>query len=255
MRIYVPSDPLICRYAFRYGWEPAKLTAVLARFGRLSEVEQEQLIHCLVQAFGPYQMRAKSVGRVTPSKLRNQVASLQTTARKLLHQLGLNPKAVTGDALRGLLSAGPSSERARLLRLQNKGGMHLMDQLAFAGINTTDKGMASVNTELQKASHRVMGIVFALLELHERAKIAAEEASKRVALGRGGSRHRLTAKGQLTRDAITIYAHMRKQYPGSGNKPGYGGPMLRFVHGVAELYGVRIRDADVYDAWRKSKRK
>jgi hypothetical protein len=96
----------------------------------------------------------------------------------------------------------------------------------------------------------VADAVLALFNFHKRAELAVQTATKRIAALRGGPRNYPSAKGQLIRDAITIYAHMRRQHPDSGNKPGYGDPMLRFVHATAELYGARVRDADIREIWR-----
>jgi hypothetical protein len=170
----------------------------------------------------------------------------------LLLQLGVNLIALPNG-----FADQPLSERCQELLAQHKDRLSVIDQLTIAGIKTEDKDIPAVNAELKEANRQVTDAVFALLELYRRAKIARKTASKRIASGRGGSRHRPTAKGVLTRNAIMIYAHVRKQYPNSGNRPGYGGPMLRFIHAVAELYGARIRDTDVHDAWRvwKSKQK
>ena len=54
----------------------------------------------------------------------------------------------------------------------------------------------------------------------------------------------------LIRSAIAIYEKFRSDYPNSGNKPGYGGPMQRFVHAIAELFGAHVTDADIRDQWR-----
>jgi hypothetical protein len=133
--------------------------------------------------------------------------------------------------------------------------LYLVDQLSFASIETTDKGQAAVNAELQEATRLVTDSVFGLLDLHERAKRAVQMATKRTAPVKGGPRHQPAAKGRLIRDAIAIYKHMRMQHPDSGNKPGRGGPMFRFVYAVAALYGTHVCDAAIRDAWRKSRQK
>jgi hypothetical protein len=244
---YVPDKRLIQRYSLTYSLEPIKLTDVLSKFGRLPIGGQEQLIRCLVLAFGRYQFLAKSVRKITPSKIRNQLAAIERTTFRLLLHLGVNPNKVP------LQNDGNDYGR------RIKADCTWINQLSFASIETTCKDEPAVNAELQEAIRRVTDDVFGLLDLHERAKKAVQTATKRTALGKGGSRHRPTAEGQLIRDAITIYGHMRSQYPNSGNKPGYGGPMLRFIHAVAALFGTCVRNADIRDAWdtrtRKSKLK
>jgi hypothetical protein len=206
---------------------------------------------------GHYQVLAKTIGRITPSEERNRLKAIKICTQKLLLEFGVNPNNATGRIVQGRLSDRPSWEQLRLLNKENARGLNVALQLAFAGIETTDKDMTIVNAELRKASTQVADAVIGLLKLHQRAKAAMQVMTKRIAPGRGGSRHRPTAKGRLLRDAITIYAHMREQYPDSGNKFGYGGPMLRFVHAAAALYGTHVRDAEIRDACRarKSKRK
>jgi len=250
---YIPDKRLIQGYALRYSWEPAKLTAVLSQFGRLPEAGQEQLIRCLVLAFGRYQMLAKTVRHVTPSEQRNQLTAVEKTARKLLLQLGVNPKDVASHPFWDKLSDHRSSERLQFLGKQSLDGLGVTSRLASAGINIADRDEAEVNAELSAAYDRVADAVIGLLDLHERAKTAAQAATKRMTAGRGGSRHRPTAKGQLIRYALVIYAHMRGQHLNSGNKPGFGRPMLEFIQAVATLYGARVCDADIREVWRRWK--
>jgi hypothetical protein len=245
---YIPSDHLIQRYSLNYSLDPTKLANALSEFGRLPETGQVQLIRCLVLALGKYQMLAKNDGRVIPSKLRSQLATVETTARKLLLLLGV--KYIT-------LLDRVHSERLRLLRAQNEGGLyvkdklvHLINQLTFAYVETQDKDEATVNAELKEANDRVTDAIVGLFDLHKRAKTARHIVAKHITSGRGGSRHRPKPKGQLIRNAIAVYRHMRTQHPDSGNKPGYGPPLLRFVHAVANLYDARVRNADIHDAWR-----
>jgi hypothetical protein len=106
-----------------------------------------------------------------------------------------------------------------------------------------------------EGNDQVANAVIGLLDLYRRAENARQAKTKQVAPGRGGDHHRPHPKGQLIRDAIAMYEHMRNQYPDSGDKPGYGGPLLRSIHAVADLYGTGVRDADVWDAWRTRKSK
>jgi hypothetical protein len=179
-KAFSPDWSLIQRYATTYGWKTDNLAAVLSDFGPLPEVEQEQLIKCLVLAFGGYQFRSKTTERISPSEQRNQLEVIEQTARKLLQELG---------------------------------SAHVNMWLVTAGIVTAGRDETTVNAELRKASDSLADAVRALTDLRARAKIAALAASKRTAPGRGGSRHRPGAKGQLIKDAIAIYSHMRRQYP------------------------------------------
>jgi hypothetical protein len=242
-----PDERLIQRYSRTYSLEPKLLTDVLSKFGRLPIGGQEQLIRCLVRAFGQYQSLAKSVGKIPPSEIRDQLIAIESTTERLLLHLGVNPNKVSGYKF------WDASERLQRLRAQ--GRLYLVDQLSVVGIETTGKDVSAVNAVSQEAGRRVMDTVFGLLDLHERAKKAVQTAIKRTAPGKGGLRRRPDAEGQLIRDAIAIYEHMRGQYPESGAKPGY----VIFIHAVAALFGTCVRGADIRKAWsthtRKSKLK
>jgi hypothetical protein len=255
---YVPDEGLINRYALTYGWEPSKLTTVLFQFGRLPKTGQEQLIRCLVLARGRYQWlveterppKLSNQRKLTLSNLRNQLRAVEKFTEKLLLQFGVYPKDVAPRTLWGRSSDRPASERLRSLGKQKPEGVSVTNWLAFAGLNTADRDEATVNAELKEASNNVAGAVIALLDLHDRAKTAMQTATKGIAPVRGGSRHRPRAKGQLIRDSIKIYAHMRGAHPDSGHKLGYGGPMLRFIHSVATLFGAAVRKTDIHEVWR-----
>jgi hypothetical protein len=221
-KVYSPDQLLIQRYATTYVWKRENLIAVLAEFGPLPEEGQEQLIRCLVLAFAPYQLLAMTKERITPSQQHNRLKAIEKTAKKLLEQLG-------ESAVNMWLSS--------------------------AGIVTTGRDEAAINAELREASHRIDDIVRAVMDLHDRASTAARVVSKRIRPERGGFRHRPSAKGQLIRKAIAIYSHVRAQYPDSGKQAGFGGPMLRFVHAVAALYGGCVRESDIREVWRTRKSK
>jgi hypothetical protein len=216
----------------------------------LPQAGQKQLIRYLVLALGRYQMLAKIVRRVTPSQQRKQLKAVETTTRNLLLLLGINVKNVAPRAFWEQSSDRPSSERLRTLGRQSLDGLGVTNLLVSAGMRAPDRDEAAINNELGEVADRVADAVIALLCIHERAKTAVQAVAERIAPGRGGSRHRPKAKGQLIRDGIAIYAHMRIQYPDSGRKPGFGGPMLRFIHAVAALYGATVRDEEIRDVWR-----
>ena len=160
--------------------------------------------------------------RVTPSKQRNLLKAIEQTTKSLSQQL-------------------------------DEAGVKMW--LATAGVVTVGRDEMAVNAELRKANERIADAVRALMDLRERAKTAARAASKRTVPGRGGSRHRPGAKGQLIKNAIAIYSHMRVQHPESGKRPGFGGPMLRFVRAVGKLCGDCMRDTDIREVWRVGKSK
>jgi hypothetical protein len=192
----------------------------------LSHAGQEQLIKNLVVAFGYYQFAAKPIKRVTAGEQHKQLEKIEETTRKLLRLLNIDLiSGVRKDCL-------PTA------------------WLEQAGIDFKGRDASTVNTELAEAHGEVTNSIIALRKLHERAKLAAEAAATKVDPRRGGSRHPPGAKGQLIRNAIVIYRHMRGHYPESGNKPGIGEPMLKFVRAVGELFGVGISNGAIEEAWR-----
>ena len=228
------------------------LTAALLHFGELPNAAQEQLIGCLVLSFGHYQRLARSE-RVTLSEQRKRLQGVEKSAKKLLLQFGIKPSCVAPRQLWENSSHRPSSERLRSLGQQNPDGRGVMMSLVTANISTSGKDTSAVNAELSAAADRVADAVIALLDLYEHANAAAQQATRRIAPGRGGARHRPHAKGRLISDAIRIYDHMRKRHPVSGNKAALGGPMVKFVQAVAALYGAQVSEVDIGAVWRTRK--
>jgi len=215
---YVRNDALIHRYATTYNWDKQNLLAAVTEFGALSEEGQEQLIRCLVQAFSRFQFEAKTIERITPSQKRNALKAIEKNTSFLLRQLN-----------------------KRIVSMW----------LAVAGISTGGKDGATVNAE------PVSDAIRALEDLHSRARTAIATVSKHIAPGHGGSRHRPTAKGQLIMDAIAVYSHIRGQHPASGARPGFGGPLVRFVSAVGKLFAVSVKETEIREVWHvwKSKQK
>jgi hypothetical protein len=214
----IPSQQLIEHYASHYIWDPTKLASVLSEFGRLPHSGRKQLIRCLVLVMGRYQVLEKSTGRVTPSQLRSRLAAVEATTKKLLNQIGVNPNDL---AMRRLSETMPDdrtpSERLRSLAKQNAHWPIITMRLAMAGIDT-NKDSADVNAELAEAHDQVADTLISLLLLYGRAKTARQAATKYIASGHGGPRHRPNPKGRLIRDAIAVkrvpqqreYARLRR---------------------------------------------
>jgi hypothetical protein len=227
-KAYEPDGALVQQYASAYSLDKEKLAAAVSQFGPLLEAGQEQLIRCLVLAFGRYQFAAKTIKHVTPGQQHEQLKEIETTARKLLCLLGINMNSGTREHL------------------------FATAWLEQAGINIAGMDAHIVNAELSKAHAEVANSVTALLSLYRRAKVAADAATTRMKRGRGGTHHHPTPEGQLTRDAIAIYKHVKARFPEGGNKPG----MRPFVRSVGALVGVRITDGAIKEAeraWGESK--
>jgi hypothetical protein len=220
-KAYAPNETLVQRYARLYSWDKEKLATVLFRFGALPEAAQEQLIKCLYLAFGHYQRAAKTTKHATASDRHKRLDEIQKTARKLLlliEKTDENPFTI------GWLEQG--------------------------GIDFKGKDAGTVNAELAEAHVEVDDSITAVRKLHERSKAAASTAALQVDRKRGGTRHPPSAKGRLVRHAIEIYHHLKREHPDSGNQPGFGGPMQRFVHSVGALFGVEITGSAVEQVWR-----
>ena len=142
---YVPDDRLIQHCSSLYCWESAKLTAVLSQFGRLPEAGQEHLIRCLAQALGRYKMLGKNVRRITPSEIRRLLDRIETHARNLLLELGINPNDRLVPAFQDTLSERSPWERLRSLVKQSSNGPVTLMQLIAVGIDTAD--IAAANAE------------------------------------------------------------------------------------------------------------
>src|SRR5262249_50442983 len=105
-----------------------------------------------------------------------------------------------------------------------------------------------VRLQLAAASNRTAEAIISLMWLRSQADLAQQ--SVRLRKGSGGFRRYATPRGALIRNAINIYSHMRGKYPRSGRKPGFGGPMVKFIKEVAQLASVTLTDKKIEDVWR-----
>ena len=78
--------------------------------------------------------------------------------------------------------------------------------------------------------------------LSDSAEAAARTARKlapQAPMGRGGKRREgQSAEGELIHKILDIYAEVRERHPNSGPKPGYGGPLLRFVRACLRVFDL-----------------
>jgi hypothetical protein len=130
----------------------------------------------------------------------------------------------------------------------NATGGPILTRLATASINHRGREKHEVDAELTTEFNRVRDAAISLFWLHSQAELALQRLS--VQMGRGGSRNRATPKGSLIRETLNIYSHMRKRFPGSGSKPGFGEPMLRFIRAVADLASLTLSNREIEQVWR-----
>jgi hypothetical protein len=229
---YVLDERLIRRYGSTYNLDSKKLSDTLTRFGPLPRSAQERLIRCLILADGRFRLRQGE--RITLSRQRGDLNAVTKTAATLLRLLGIDVKRIA-----------PRTCDGRMISFW----------LSQAGITTANQESDAVNIQLIKAHEDVANSINGLLKLYDRARLATHEASERMTPRRGGARHQPAAKGQLIRDAIAIYSDMRRRFPNSGNKPGLGEPMRKFVRSVTALFGLQVTDDAINEAWRRRESK
>jgi hypothetical protein len=243
------------RSAERYGFKKSSLADVLAAFGLLSAEGQRELVDCLVQVRSRYQLTEAKM--LAPSKVQARLRKIADTTQRLLNYIGINKK---GAEFMRRWESRAGSARSRELTIATRSDTMaraaIMELVAAGGVQFGDLNAA--NADLNEAYTRFNNFVFELLLVQLRAEDALKDTTNRVAPGRGGQRRGRTARGRLIEDSIFIYAKMRERYPGSGRRPGFGGPMLRFIYAVAALVGARVSDNAIREVWQstgKSKRK
>jgi hypothetical protein len=246
---YASGKDRVNRYATTYRLDPTKLTAVLSQFGSLPNYGQEQLMGCLILTHGRYKWNTNSQ-RVTFTEERKQLEAIEAITEKLLLQLGVNPRNAAPQSLWDQ-SERPPLEQLRTLGQQDKEKLGITMRLVTAKIDIAEEQL--ISAQIADTENRIASAVASLLFLHRQASAAALAARNRVSRGRGGSRNRPASKGQLIRDAIAIYAHLRRSFPNSGPKPGFGGPMVRFVVAVGSLCDAMLASAEIHDVWRLRK--
>jgi hypothetical protein len=251
---HTPDEMLVeqCGSAHR-GLDKQKLTDTLTQFGPLPKAGQEQLIRCLVQAFAKHQLRVKQKDpeskTLTTGQQRDELSAVKAAAAKLLGLLGIDVKRIAPSDAWDLPWKVSAPNRLRALGRQSKGGITVSHWLSLSPMVSTNRDPDSINAELSKGRDEVTNSILAILRLHNRARVAVRMSSSRIRPERGGDRRRPTAKGQLIRDAIAIYKHMRERYPDSGNEPALGGPMQNFVRAVGTLFDAQIADRAIKEVW------
>jgi hypothetical protein len=80
-----------------------------------------------------------------------------------------------------------------------------------------------------------------LSDLHEAAARTARNFAPGAHMGHGGKRRdRQSAEGELIYKILDIYAEVRERHPDSGPKPGFGGPLLRFVRACLRVIDLSL---------------
>jgi hypothetical protein len=274
---YAPDDELIDKalavldgIPVRFPFGRSTFVKAMVAFGPLPKRGQGHFIDWLIKLYVSNQ--PVKIGHIPPSKVRDRIKNIDTTAAKLLLLLlGINKKNAD-EVLESLRRCEePASDRWRAVASATG------DMLAgVARLHLPTAGTAITDEYLQAWSRahpgqllpipgfsRLNDCIFDLLWLQRQAETAAGEVSKRISAGRGGARARPTREGKLIRETIGVYVAMRRQYPKSGPMPGYGGPLLRFIHAVADLcwthadadlWRTKITDAQIRDVWESNRK-
>jgi hypothetical protein len=277
--VYSPDAELIERSAAKFRWEPQKLRSLIGQFGKLPLAGQEELIDCLGKAFGRYQMGDDNVQRVTPSETLEHLRMVETSARKLLELLGIDPKMMSlkefherweaspRDNLVSILESSMGTDKARsTLRDKARLGRVTRMQLSIAdearkgdlGARETrfnENDFAIFNAQTKENMELCNSAILGLFWLYRKANSIADIFEPSEPRRRGGAKRCPTREGQLIRDARVIYAHMRKQYPESGQRPGPKGSERNFSRLTGSLFGIDLSDDRIDEALRPQRQR
>jgi len=277
---YSPDAQQIECYATKFRWEKERLVAVLSQFGELPVAGQRELIDHLVGTQARFQNLGKNVHTVTETVAREQLREIETGARRLLKLLGVDVMKIPpgeflelcgdrtpaqwGSILDGPLKRAADSEltredkawavgRAARLHLSLPGRAQQVRQIGEDRHNESE--LALTRAELQENTEHCDNAIVHLRWIYLRAKAVAAFDKPSKPSSRGGARNAPTQKGQVIRDALKIYALIRKQYPNSGSKPALGPQMREFVRLVGLLFDAEIDDREIDEASRPPRRR
>ncbi len=189
----------------------AEFEKVLLAFGDLPEGGQRELATRLIRASGIYRLRISVEERGFPSE----------------HQKWEQLKSISGSAKRllKLLVIGKPKDLAL--------GVVPVLSLPLHSVTTTDLVTRLYRVAVERrpqievdAWDRLKELLVLLSDLV--AITAHVEDTRKKQKGKG-------AKGELLYEIIEIYAELRRRFPDSGPKPGFGGPMNRFIRACLQF--------------------
>jgi hypothetical protein len=191
----------------------ADFEKVLLAFGDLSEGGQHELATRLIRASGVYRLRISITEQGFPNEHQTweQLKGISVSAKRLLKLLGItDPKSV-----------------AKAVTLADLGS------IKFHPVTTTSilTGLYRVAVERRPqievdAWDRLKELLVLLSDLV--AITAHVEDAPKKPKGKG-------AKGELIDELIEIYDELRRRFPDSGPKPGFGGPLIRFIRACLQF--------------------
>jgi hypothetical protein len=203
--------------------------------GRLPpNVRKSVIEHLLVAAHGYLLRRQVEERTLMPSEQREVYEKIATSAEHLLGALGFADPAALAHGWPALPPSPPPECAERELQAQRELQAHLE---RTAGL--LPPGLGLLLPELQRvaierrASVATMGAfqrgMTLLLLLSDLVETAGRLSRELPGGRRGKPKGQPGAVAQLVHEIIGIYASVRRYHPGSGPKPAFGGPLVRFV--------------------------
>jgi len=261
---YEPDVGLVRSFALKFRFDAKRVADALSAFGPLPENGQKQLLECLLELWGGFQRFDKELFvSILPGAKQKKLSQIANTAGQLLTLLGMpeigtsnyyvfdvDKKDATLKPLWDMPVDGSASALLWRFGKQSTSGNLIAASLMCASLDSADH--EGVHRAVSEANERVAQVIFGLLWLHNRAK-SALQSSSRGAKKHGGVRRGQTQTGFMILNAIGIYAHMRENYPNSGNPPAFGGPMCSFVRATANLFGDKVSDDQIKEGLRRWK--
>jgi hypothetical protein len=271
-----PDPKLIERYAIAHRWNATKLRDVFFLAGPLTEDAQEKLACRLVRAFGKFQLLGENVQTIPFTATARRVEAVATNSRKALSALGINVRRwhrddwdiIDNEVLADRLASWRLNAiyrvqryRAQCDRTPDAEGEEALLPLAAARVDMTQRDdqvrRDAINSEAQRNDARVAEVVLGLIWLHRQAEAAKAALDARPKARRGGAANPITADGLLIAEAIQIFDDIQAEFSEANRgvasykrQAGLGGPLVRFVQSVADLFDASLSDKQIADVWR-----
>jgi hypothetical protein len=203
---------------------------------RIPQHERDWIAEQLIGAACIYRLRTEAAKvNLTPAQQRQEFRRAADSAKRLLEILGIEDPAL-------LASGWPSADEltrkgAPITARFRDGGLGQLGLLlpAMQAVAEERRGEPSPLSVVDRAKF----LLIFLSDLVAAASRLADDLQRNAPRGRGGARRQIDARGSLIICIIETYAEVRKRCPESGPKPGFGGPMVKFIRSCLEVVGTR----------------
>jgi hypothetical protein len=253
--IRVPASPqpicpkLLDNYAVRYHWDVARVRAVISAFGKLPKMGQTELLNRLSISYLRFESVGPKVVRIAPSKVRKRLHDVERISKSLLRSLGYDPNDPKAPPWEPRSDLSARQQLSIYLNKEPVGRAATGCMMRSNVSNGSDRSSEITKAQLFAFNQCLDEFELGLWWLVRQAAVAIEDVTPAEPSGHGGHRRTATAKGQLTMDAIEIYVGLKVRH-GTGRRPGFGGPLCRFVQAVGDLFGTTIEKHAIASAWR-----